>query len=388
MKINVAERIRTLPVHFFSNLVRKAEAKRAEGIDLIDLGRGSPDLGTPPHIVEALKRAAEDPACHRYPVFTGLGELKEAIAAFYKREFDVDLSPEREVAVLCGSKTGLVELPQCLLNPKDVCLMPDPGYPDYLSGVHLAEAEPFMMPLKRKNDFLPDFGMLPDEIKEKSRLMFLNYPNNPATVFPNRGFFKQVVDFAEKNGIVVAHDFAYGSIVFDGKKAQSFLSVPGAKDVGIEFYSLSKTYNMAGWRIGFALGNQDIVSAINTIQNHYFAGLFTAVQLAGVAALNGHQNCVKELVSIYQRRRDVFVETLKKGGIEAINPPATFFVWVPVPKGHSSEDFADLLLNRAGVVVAPGTGFGREGEGYIRASLLCDETRLKEAADRIIGILG
>lgn len=386
MELQIAERIKTLPVHFFSNLVKKAEAQKAEGVDVIDLGRGSPDLATPPHIVKALKSAAEDPATHRYPLFTGLPELKEAIAVFYKREFDVELSPEKEVAILFGSKTGVVELPQCILNPGDICLMPDPGYPDYLSGVHLSQAVNYFMPLTAENGFLPDLGSIPEEIKKRAKLMFLNYPNNPTTAVGSREFYEDAVKFAEENGIIIAHDFAYGSIVFDGKTAPSFLSVPGAREVGVEFYSLSKTYNMAGWRVGFALGNEKIISAINTIQNHYFAGLFTAVQWAAVAALSMSQDCVKELVQTYQRRRDVFVGALRKGGIEVLNPPATFFVWIKVPKNYTSEEFTDLLLNRAGVVVAPGIGFGSQGEGYIRASLLCDESRLAEAAHRMTNL--
>jgi aminotransferase len=251
MELQIAERIKTLPVHFFSNLVKKAEAQKAEGMDVIDLGRGSPDLATPPHIVKALKSAAEDPATHRYPLFAGLPELKEAIAVFYKREFDVELSPEKEVAVLFGSKIGVVELPQCIINPRGYCLMPDPRYPDYFSGVHLAQAIPYMIPLSRENDFLPDLSLIPKISGKRAKLMFLNYPNNPTTAVGSREFYEDAVKFAEENGIIIAHDFAYGSIVFDGKTAPSFLSVPGAREVGVEFYSLSKTYNMAGWRVGF-----------------------------------------------------------------------------------------------------------------------------------------
>lgn len=384
MDIQIANRITGLPKHFFSNLVHQAEQKALEGIDIIDLGRGSPDLPTPPHIVEALKRAADDPATHRYPLFTGLPELKEAIAEFYKKEFDVDLAPEKEVAILYGSKTGVVELPQCILNPGDICLLPDPGYPDYLSGVHLAQAETYFMPLRAESDFYPDLNEIPADVLKKAKLMFLNYPNNPTTTTGNRAFFEEVVRFAKENHIMVAHDFAYGSIVFDGKKAPSFLSVPGAKEVGIEFYSLSKTYNMAGWRVGFALGNEKIIAAINTIQNHYYAGLFTAIQRAAVTALTSSQRCVEELVEVYQRRRDRFVHILQAGGIEVIKPSATFFVWIKVPNGLSSESFANRLLNHYGVVVAPGIGFGKYGEGYIRASLLADEERLAEAAQRMI----
>ncbi|MDI3534587.1 MAG: L-glutamine---4-(methylsulfanyl)-2-oxobutanoate aminotransferase [Thermosediminibacterales bacterium] len=384
MKKDVAaQRIKNLPEHFFSSLVAKVQKKALTGADIIDLGRGNPDQPTPPHIVEVLCKAARDPSTHGYSPFSGLKELREAICVFYEREFGVKLDPDREVAILFGSKAGLVEISQCVLDPGDICLVPNPGYPDYWSGIALAGAKRYDMPVIEENGFLPDYENIPREIVSKAKLMLINYPSNPTTAQADLDFFKATVKFAKNNGIIVAHDFAYGSIVFDGKKAPSFLQAEGAKDVGVEFYSLSKTYNMAGWRVGFALGNESVISAINTLQNHYFASLFPAVQKAAAAALTGPQECVKELVDIYQMRRDIFVEGLRQIGLEVCKPAGTFFVWGKVPKGFSSVEFFELLLERANVVVAPGIGFGKYGEGYFRAGLLDGSERLKEAVYRI-----
>lgn len=282
-----------------------------------------------------------------------------------------------------GGKTGLVHLPQILLNPGDVCLVPDPGYPDYWSGVALAKAEMSFLPLKEDNHFLPDYEAISEEDLRRAKLMFLNYPNNPTSATAPLSFYQETVEFAQRNGIVVASDFAYGAIGFDGERPVSFLQAEGAKDVGIEFYALSKTYNMAGWRVGFALGNAEIISMINLLQDHIYVSLFGGIQAAAAAALTSPQNCVDELVARYESRRNAFYDALEHIGWKASRPKGSFFSWLPVPPGYTSAACADLLLREAKVAVAPGIGFGSEGEGYVRAGLLSSEARLSEAAERI-----
>ena len=383
MQFQPADMLKRLPEQFFARLVGKVAAKIRAGHDVIILGQGNPDLPTPPHIVEALKKAADNPKLHRYSPFRGYGFLRRAVAEFYRREYGVTLDPEREVAVLFGAKAGLVEISQCFLNPGDLALVPDPGYPDYWSGIAIAGAEMGRMPLTAENGFLPDYSMLSARQLERAKLMFINYPNNPTGAVASREFFRETVEVAAKHGILVVHDFAYGAIGFDGKKPVSFLEVPGAKEVGVEFYTLSKTYNMAGWRVGFAVGNESVIEAINLIQDHYYVSLFGAVQAAAADALLGPQDCVKELVSTYERRRNAFIGKLREAGWEVQPPAGSFFCWLPVPKGYTSESFADLLLERVHVAVAPGNGFGEHGEGYVRVGLLTDESRLAEAAERI-----
>jgi aminotransferase len=383
MRFQPAEMLGRLPEQFFARLVGKVAAKIRAGHDVINLGQGNPDLPTPPHIVEALKKAADKPKLHRYSPFRGYGFLREAVAEFYRREYGVTLDPEREVAVLFGAKAGLVEISQCFLNPGDLALVPDPGYPDYWSGIAIAGGKMGRMPLAADNGFLPDYSMLSARQLERAKLMFINYPNNPTGAVASREFFRETVELAAKHRILVVHDFAYGAIGFDGHRPVSFLEVPGAKEVGVEFYTLSKTYNMAGWRVGFAVGNESAIEAINLIQDHYYVSLFGAVQAAAAEALLGPQDCVGELVAVYERRRNTLIEKLREAGWEVQPPAGSFFCWLPVPKGYTSEAFADLLLERAHVAVAPGRGFGEHGEGYVRVGLLTDESRLAEAAERI-----
>ncbi|MDF2606208.1 MAG: transaminase [Bacillales bacterium] len=378
-----SNRIKKLPVQFFATLVQKVGKAIAEGRDIINLGQGNPDQPTPPHIVKALQQAAEDPSTHKYSPFRGLVELKQAAADFYKNEYGVDINAETEVAILFGTKTGLVELPMCLLNEGDLMLLPDPGYPDYISGVVLANVEYQTFPLKAENNFLPDYNSITLNQRESAKLMYLNYPNNPTGATADKTFFEETVAFAKENDITILHDFAYGAIGFNGKKPISFLEVKGAKDVGVEMYTLSKTYNMAGWRVGFAVGNSKIIEALNIIQDHMYVSLFPAVQKAAVEALTGSQDCVRELVARYESRRSVFIAACRKIGWNVTAPDGSFFAWLPVPNGFTSEEFADYLLERADVVVAPGIGFGEYGEGYIRVGLLIDEDRLVEAVDRI-----
>ncbi|KKO51898.1 pyridoxal phosphate-dependent aminotransferase [Paenibacillus sp. DMB20] len=386
-QIQPASIMSQLPTQFFATLVSKVNRQTALGHDVINLGQGNPDLPTPSHIVSKLKEAAENPLYHKYSPFTGYSFLKEAIAKRYKEDYDVDLDPETEVAILFGGKTGLVQLPQILLNPGDLCLVPDPGYPDYWSGVALAQAKMSFMPLRAENRFLPDYEAISKADRENAKLMFLNYPNNPTAAAAPLSFYEDTVSFAANHGIVVASDFAYGAIGFDGRRPVSFLQAEGAKEVGLEFYTLSKTYNMAGWRVGFALGNAKLISLINQLQDHIYVSLFGGIQAAAAEALTAPQQCVEELVSTYASRRDAFFGAIHGIGWEADKPAGSFFSWLPVPKGFTSVSFADMLLEQAHVAVAPGIGFGTHGEGYVRVGLLSSEERLREAAARI-GSLG
>ncbi len=375
--------LRSLPKQFFASLVQKVNSIRANGHDVINLGQGNPDQPTPKHIVERLKLAADHPENHKYPPFRGKLELKQAAAEFYQREYGVLLNPEKEIAILFGGKAGLVELPQCLLNPGDTMLVPDPGYPDYWSGAALANVHMEMMPLKEENDFLPSFDNISEETAKKAKMMILNYPNNPTGAVANETFFRQTVEFAAKHDICVVHDFAYGSIGFDGKKPLSFLQVDGAKETGVEIYTFSKTYNMAGWRIAFAVGNASVIEAINLMQDHLYVSLFGAVQDAATEALLGSQKAAEEISAMYEKRRDIFISSLQEIGWDVRSPKGSFFSWLKVPEGYTSEEFADLLLEKAYVAVAPGIGFGEYGEGYVRVGLLTSDERLQEAARRI-----
>ncbi|QFK70438.1 pyridoxal phosphate-dependent aminotransferase [Pradoshia sp. D12] len=382
-----SERLKKLPVQFFATLVLKVNSAIAEGRDIINLGQGNPDQPTPAHIVKALQVAAEDAQTHKYSPFRGLEELKEAAAQFYHKQYGVEVDPKTEVAILFGTKAGLVELPMCLLNDGELMLLPDPGYPDYLSGAVLANVNYETFPLTKDNQFLPDYESIPLEQRTHAKLMYLNYPNNPTGATADHAFFEKTVSFAKENNITVLHDFAYGAIGFDGQKPISFLETEGAKEVGIEMYTLSKTYNMAGWRVGFAIGNPAIIEALNLIQDHLYVSLFPAVQKAAIAALTGEQSCVEELIERYERRRNSLIGACNKIGWKVEAPTGSFFAWLPVPAGFKSESFADYLLEKADVAVAAGKGFGEYGEGYIRVGLLVDEDRLIEAIERI-GKLG
>lgn len=381
--MELSKKLSNLPEQFFAALVQKVNAAITEGRDVINLGQGNPDRQTPQHIVKALQQAAEDPQTHKYSPFQGIQQLKEAAANFYKREYNVDIDPNTEVAIIGGSKIALVELPMTVLNPGDSMLLPDPGYPDYLSGVVLGDVRFDTMPLIEENEYLPDYNALSREVQERAKLMYLNYPNNPTGGTADLDFFNQTVQFAKEHDIAVVHDFAYGAFGFDGDKPASFLQAEGAKEIGIELYTLSKTYNMAGWRVGFAVGNAEMIRAINLIQDHLFCSLFPAVQLAATAALNGDQQPVVEQLAIYESRRNVLVEEAHRIGWDVKAPKGSFFAWLPVPEGFTSEEFADLLLNKADVAVAAGNGFGEYGEGYIRVGLLVSEERLREAVKRI-----
>ncbi|WP_231710838.1 pyridoxal phosphate-dependent aminotransferase [Gracilibacillus suaedae] len=375
--------LKRLPEQFFAKLVKTTQALIKEGHDVINLGQGNPDLPTPDFIVEALQEASQNHKFHKYSPFQGYPFLKEAVADFYQREYHVNIDPNREVAIMFGSKTGLVEISQCLLNPKEKVLVPDPGYPDYMSGIALTDAIPIHMPLKEENHFLPDYQQISEVDLADAKLMFLNYPNNPTAATATKNFFDDTIEVAKQNQICVVHDFAYGAIGFEEEKPQSFLQSEGAKEVGIEMYTLSKTFNMAGWRVAFAVGNPSVIKAIELIQDHYYVSIFGAIQSAAKTALDKGKSAIAELNNTYQQRRDAFLQQAEKIGWHGGTANGSFFVWMPTPKGYTSESFANLLLEKAHVVVAPGNGFGASGEGYVRIGLLAEPDRLREACDRI-----
>ncbi len=382
-KFQTSDALNRLPEQFFAKLAGKVNRYLEAGYDIINLGQGNPDQPTPPHIIESLQSAAEKPEYHKYPPFRGQPFLKQAVADFYKREFGVEVDPDNEVAVLFGGKAGLVEVSQCLLNKGDVALVPDPGYPDYWSGVAMAEGDMQMMPLLEENDFLPDYDTISENKLKKAKLMFLNYPNNPTAAVATKEFFDETISFADEHDVCVVHDFAYGAIGFDGKRPISFLESEGAKNVGIEIYTLSKTYNMAGWRVGFAIGNPSVIEGINLLQDHFYVSLFSGIQEAAAEALLGSQACVEELRKTYESRRNVLIEGLHEIGWNVTSPAGSFFAWLKVPESFTSEQFADFLLEKVQIVVAPGNGFGEYGEGYVRVGLLTSEEILKEAVERI-----
>lgn len=385
MKFDESQILEKLPAQFFAALVAKVNKKIDAGNDVINLGQGNPDQPTFDYIVAALNEAAKDPSTHKYSPFRGLTELKQAAADFYEQEYGVAADPEKEIAILGGSKIGLVELPWALMNPGESLILPDPGYPDYLSGVALGKVKYDTVPLRRENDFLPDYDEIPEEVAKRAKFIYLNYPNNPTGAVATKEFYEQTVAFAKKYEIGVVSDFAYGALGFDNYKNPSFLEVEGAKDVGIEIYTFSKTFNMAGWRLAFAVGNPDIIEALNLIQDHLFVSVFPAIQKAGITALRSdkRKSEIDALEALYQQRRDAFITEAAKIGWQAFVPGGTFYAWMPVPQGYTSETFADLLLDKANVAVAPGKGFGLMGDGYVRIGLLVSPERLIEAVQRI-----
>lgn len=382
-KFEKSERLNELPDQFFASLAKKVAERVNAGHDVINLGQGNPDLPTPDHIINRLQTAAENPVNHKYSPFRGMDYIRKAVADFYKREYDVDINPDTEVCVLFGGKAGLVELPQCLANPGDTVLVPDPGYPDYWSGVSLAEAKMHMMPLTEENEFLPDYSAIPNDVADQSKLMFINYPNNPTGGVADEKFFNETVQYANQHDICVVHDFAYGSIGFDGIKPPSFLQAAGAKEIGVEIYTLSKTFNMAGWRVGFAVGNPSVIEALNLLQDHLHVSLFGGIQEAAEEALLGSYDAAMEFKDTYERRRNVLVKELQSIGWDVKAPKGSFFAWFKVPEGFTSTTFSEYLIEHANVVMAPGNGFGKYGEGYVRVGLLTSEERMIEAVERI-----
>jgi LL-diaminopimelate aminotransferase len=381
--MKIAKRIEKLPPYLFVGISKKIAEKRAQGIDVISLGIGDPDMPTPPHIIESLCQAARDPQNHRYPESEGLPEFRQAVAAWYKRRFNVTLDPNKEVVSLIGAKDGVAHIALCLIDQGDIALVPDPGYPVYSIGTIFCGGESYYMPLLEKNGFLPDLDSIPAKIVKKAKALWINYPNNPTGAVAGLDFFDKVVAFAKKYDIAVCHDTPYTEVAFDGYKPVSFLQAKGAMDVGIEFHSFSKTYNMTGWRVGMAVGNAEMIDALRRVKSNIDSGLPQAIQQAAIAALNGSQQCVADNVAVYQRRRDRVIDTFDKIGIKATKPKASLYIWVKVPDGYTSVSFADKLLDELAVVVTPGIGYGPSGEGYIRISLTVPDKRLDEALARI-----
>jgi len=383
MQIEKAKRIEQIPPYLFAEIDKKKEEMRQKGMDLIDLGIGDPDLPTPKPIIERLKKAAEDPRNHRYPSYEGMIEFRTAVAKWYERRFRVKLNPKTEVLSLIGSKEGIAHIPLAFVNPGDYVLVPSPGYPVFRVSTLFAGGTPYFLPLRKENGFLPNLSEIPKGVAEKAKLLFINYPNNPTSAVAEKPFFEEVVAFAERYQIIVCHDAAYSEIAFDGYQPLSFFEVNGSKEVGIEFHSLSKTFNMTGWRIGFVVGHSEIVAGLGRVKTNIDSGLFQAIQEAGTEALNHLDTPLPEIIKTYERRRDVMVEGLQGIGLEVEKPKATFYLWIQVPRGYTSAQFATLLLEQAGIVATPGNGFGEAGEGYIRMALTVDETRLKEAITRL-----
>lgn len=383
MRIEKAKRIEQIPPYLFAEIDRKKEEIRKKGMDLIDLGIGDPDLPTPEPIIERMKKATEDPGNHHYPSYEGMIEFRTAAAQWFEKRFGIRFDPQTEVLTLIGSKEGIAHIPLAFVNPGDYVLVPSPGYPVYRVATLFAGGTPYFMPLLKENDFLPKLSEIPKEVAERSKLLFINYPNNPTSAIAERPFFEEVIAFARKYNVIVCHDAAYSELAFDGYRPLSFFEIEGAKEVGIEFHSLSKTFNMTGWRIGFAVGNPEIVSGLGRVKTNIDSGLFQAIQEAGIEALNRYDTPIPNLIRIYEGRRDVMVKGLREIGLEVDLPKATFYLWIKVPKGYTSAQFATLLLEKAGIVATPGNGFGEAGEGYIRMALTVDESRLKEAIERL-----
>lgn len=386
--MQAARRLEQIGAYLFADLDRKQEELAAKGVDVINLGVGDPDLPTPPHIIDALMEGATDARSHRYPPYTGTIEYKRAVADWFRRRFNVALEPASEVLALIGSKEGLAHLPWALLNPGDVALVPDPGYPVYRSSTIMAEGTPHPVPLRPERGFLPDFGAIPANVLKRARLLFLNYPNNPTGATATLEFFHEAVAFARRHNLLLAHDNSYSEIAYDGYRPPSILEADGARDVAVEFHSLSKTYCMTGWRVGFVAGNAQAVGILGKIKTNIDSGVFRAVQHAGIAALTGPQDAVADRLRVFQGRRDRVMAAMRKLGWKVPQLRATFYVWIPTPHGESGAEFAAKVLERTGVVLTPGAGYGREGERYVRMSTTVPDKRLDEALDRLLNAFG
>ncbi len=383
MKYDFSDRINKLPPYLFLEIDKKKKEAIKKGVKIIDFGVGDPDLPTPEFIRNKMKHAVDDPDNHGYPFGEGLLEFREAVAVWYKHRFEVDLDPEKEIHSLIGSKEGIGHLPLAFVNPGDGVLCPEPGYPVYNGSTIIAGGEPIFMPLVEKNRFLPSLESITPEAAAKAVIMFINYPNNPTGACADRAFYEDVVAFAREHNIIVAHDAAYSELYYGESKPMSFLEVPGAKDVGIEFHSLSKTYNMTGWRIGWVCGNADIIKGLSKVKGNVDSGAFNAVQVAAVEALNGPGKYTNEIRSVFRQRRDIMVKGLKELNMNIVAPEATFYLWVRVPEKYTSVVFAAKLLDEAGIIASPGNGFGPSGEGYIRFSLTVDRDEINEALQRM-----
>jgi len=381
--MRTAKRIESLPPYLFVEITKKIAEKKAKGEDVISFAIGDPDIPTPPHIIERLLQAAQDPVNHRYPESDGLPELRQAIAEWYNKRFNVSLDPDKEVAPLIGAKEGIAHIALCFIDPGDIALVPDPGYPVYSVGTLLTGGQPYYLPLTEKNKFLPDYNSIPEHTIKKAKLLWINYPNNPTGAIADLDFFNRTIEFARQHDLAICHDAPYTEVAFDGYQPLSFMQADGAKEVGVEFHSLSKSYNMTGWRIGMAVGNATMIDALKRVKSNLDSGIPQAIQYAAIEALTGPQGCIPKHNAIYQRRRDLLVDTLNKIGLEAKPPKASLYVWAKVPEGYTSMKFASDLLEQLGVVVTPGIGYGKNGEGYVRLSLTISDAGLVKGLSRL-----
>ncbi len=383
--MRLAKRVEQLPPYLFAEISKKIAAKRAAGVDIVSFGIGDPDVPTPAHVIESLHEASADPINHRYPESEGLPEFRQAVADWYRQRFGVTLDRDREVQPLIGSKEGIAHVALCLVDPGDVALVPDPGYPVYSVSTLLAGGEVHYMPMREEDGFLPDFSSVPDEVARRAKVLWLNYPNNPTGAVADMPFFEEAVRFAKKYDIAICHDGPYSEVAYDGYKPVSFLQAEGARDVGIEFHSLSKSYNMTGWRIGMAVGNATLIDALMRVKSNIDSGIPQAIQRMAITALEGPQDCIDEHNAIYQRRRDKLVEALHSIGMRVQPPKASLYVWAHVPDGFTSVEFAGRMIDDIGVVVTQGVGYGRQGEGFVRLSLTIPDAQLDEAIRRMKG---
>jgi len=377
-----AERLLNLPTYVFARLDKLKAEERKRGVDLIDLGIGSPDVPPPKEVIDSMMDALRDPQNHRYPSFEGMPEFKEAVMSWCKRQYNIDVH-ESEIVTLIGSKEGLVHLAFAYINPGDTTLVPMPAYPAHFRGTILAGGIPHVLPTTERTGFIPDLKSIDESIAKKAKMLILSYPTNPTAAFAPREFFEEAVKFAKKYQLVLVHDFAYAEVYFDGQKPQSMLSIPGAKDVAVEFHTLSKTFGMAGWRCGFAVGNQKIIDSLKKIKTNLDYGLFSAVQKASITAMNMKNGYLEKMRMTYQRRMDLFVSGMNKLGWDIQKTKGTLYIWFPVPQGYNSTDWSLNVMKKTGVVMAPGIAFGELGEGYVRVALVEKEERLKEALDRM-----
>jgi len=383
--MRMARRIESLPPYLFVEITKKIAEKRAKGEDVISFAIGDPDIPTPPHIIDKLCQATRDSANHRYPESEGLPELRQAIAEWYEKRFGVSLDPDKEVLPLIGAKEGIAHIALCFIDPGDMALVPDPAYPVYSIGTMLTGGQPYYLPLSERNNFLPVFNSIPENIVKRAKLLWINYPNNPTGAVADIEFFRSTVEFAGRNDLAVCHDGPYTEVAFDGYQPVSFMQADGAKEVGVEFHSLSKSYNMTGWRIGMVVGNAAMVDALKRVKSNLDSGIPLAIQYAAIEALRGPQNCIQEHNAIYQRRRDLVVDMLNSIGLEAKSPKASLYVWAKVPEGYTSTEFATDLIEQVGVVVTPGVGYGQSGEDYVRLSLTIHDAGLVKGLSRLAG---
>lgn len=381
--METASRLQRIPPYLFAQIDKVREEEEKKGKKIYSLAIGDPVEGTPPELIRVLSDAAKKPENHRYPPYAGRRNFREAVSEWYKTRFNVQLDPDQEVLTLIGSKEGIAHIFLAFVGPGDLALIPDPGYPVYKTAVWMADGEPYPVPLYEKNGFLPELGKIPPEVARKSKILFLGYPNNPTAAIAPKEFLKEAVDFCKKNDILLCYDNAYSEVTFDGYVAPSVLEIPGAKDIAVEFNSLSKPYNMTGWRLGYAVGNAKAIAALGIIKNNVDSSVFPAVQETGIYALKHGLPWIKEMNKIYAKRRDLLVGTLNKLGWKVEAPKGTFYLWVRVPKGYTSADFVSFLLKEAGALTAPGSGYGEHGEGYIRFSITVKDDVLAEACNHI-----